>query len=56
MTFYSQRVHAFCLTKMNCNKNETEPKMEHPTHVFREMSLMFQLIQKLGIKSKNMMS
>ena len=30
--------------------------MEHPTHVFREISLMFQLIQELGIKSKNVMS
>ena len=29
---------------VNFNKNETELKMENPTHCFRETNLVFQLI------------
>ena len=28
---------------INFNKNETEPKMENPTHSFRETNHVFQL-------------
>ena len=38
---------------INFNKNETESKMENPTHSFRETNLVLQLISKLQIKSKN---
>ena len=35
----------FLLNKIiNFDKNETEPKMENPTHTFREMNLVLQLI------------
>ena len=38
MMFRSQRVHAFCW------KNETESTMENPTHSFRGMKLLLQLV------------
>ena len=41
---------------INFNKNETESKMENPTHRFRETNLVFQLIQESQIKSKSVMS
>ena len=41
---------------INFNKNETESKMENPTHSFRETNLVIQLIEKSQIKSKNVMS
>ena len=45
ITFYSQRVYAFMLNKnINFNKNETESKMENPTHSFREIPLALQLV------------
>ena len=30
----------------NLNKNETESKMENPTHIYREMNLVLQLIKE----------
>ena len=42
MTFQSTR---FVLNKnINISKNETESKMEKPTHTFREMNLLIQLV------------
>ena len=41
---------------VNFNKNETELKMENPTHSFRETNLVLQLIQESQIKSKTMLS
>ena len=41
---------------INFNKNETESKMEHPTHSFRETNLKLQLILKSQVKSKTVMS
>ena len=38
------------------NKNETESKMENPTHSFWETNLVLQLIWKSQIKSKTVMS
>ena len=29
---------------INFNENETEPKIENPTHIFRETNLVLQLI------------
>ena len=37
---------------INFNKNETESKMENPTHSFRETNFVLQLIQESQIKSK----
>ena len=34
----------FVEQNINFNKNETESKMENPTHSFRETNLVFQLI------------
>ena len=41
---------------VNFNKNETESKMENPTHSFRETNLALQLIQESQIKRKSVMS
>ena len=41
---------------INFNKNEMESKMESPICNFRKMSLVFQLTQESGIKSKTVMS
>ena len=41
---------------INFNKMETESKMENPSHSFREINLVLQLIQKSQIKSKTAMS
>ena len=41
---------------INFNKNETESKMENPTHSFRDTKLVLQLIQESQIKSKSIMS
>ena len=41
---------------INFNIKETELKMENPTHSFREINLVFQLIYKWHIKSKTAMS
>ena len=39
------KILCFLLIKnVNSNKNETESKMENPTHSFREMNLMLQLV------------
>ena len=38
------------------NSNETESKLENPTHTFREMNLVPQLIQESEIKCKLVMS
>ena len=38
---------------LNFNKNETESKMENPTHSFRETNLVLQLIQESQIKKLN---
>ena len=40
---------------INCNKNQTELKIENPTHSFRETILVLQLIWESQIKSKTMM-
>ena len=37
---------------INFNKNETESKMENPTHSFRETNLVLQLIYEFQIKNK----
>ena len=34
----------FVKQNINFNKNETESKMENPTHSFREMNLVLQLV------------
>ena len=41
---------------INANKNEKESKMENSTFSFREMNLVLQLIYKLRINSKTLMS
>ena len=41
---------------INLNENKTESKMKIPTHSFREMSLVLQLIKESQIKSKIVMS
>ena len=41
---------------INFNKNESESKMGNPTHSFRQMNLVLQLIYESKIKSKNVMS
>ena len=41
---------------INFNKNETESKMENPTHSFRETNLVLQLIEESQIKSKTLTS
>ena len=57
MTFYSQKAHAFCWKKYKLsNKNKTEPKMENPTHSFRETNLVLQLKEESQIKSKTVIS
>ena len=39
MTFWNQRVYAFCWTKnVNFDKNEMESNIENPTYSFREMN------------------
>ena len=37
---------------INFNKNDTELKLENPTHSFRKNDLVLQLIQESQIKSK----
>ena len=37
------------------NKNETELKMENPTHSFRQTNLVLQLISESQTKSKTVM-
>ena len=46
------------LLKKNINfiKNETELKMENPTHSLRDANLVLQLIQESQIKSRTVMS
>ena len=44
------------LKKKNFDKNETESKMEHLTHSFRERSLVLQHIEESQIKSKTVIS
>ena len=46
----------FVEQKFKLYRNETESKMENPTHSFRETNLMLQLIQESQIKSKTVMS
>ena len=38
------------------NKNETNSKMENPTHGFRETNLVLRVIQESQIKSKTVIS
>ena len=40
----SQSVYAFCWTKINFNKNETESEMENPAYSLGETNFMLQLI------------
>ena len=57
--FYILKSESLCslLNKnMNFNKNETESKLENPTHRSREINLVLQLVLKLQIKSTAMMS
>ena len=57
MTFLKSKSPCFLLNKnINFAKNETESKMENPTHSFREMNHVFQLVEELQIKSKTVMS
>ena len=44
------------LKNVNCNKSETESKMENPTHSFRQTSPVLELIQESQFKSKTAMS
>ena len=37
---------------INFNKNETESKIENPTHSFREMKLVLSVIRESQIKGK----
>ena len=47
MTLYSHRVHVFFGDKnIKFKENETESKMENPTHSFREMNHVLQLVCK----------
>ena len=41
---------------INFNKNETESKMENPSHSFRETNLVLQLIEESESKSRTVMS
>ena len=41
---------------INCNKKESDWKMENPTYTIRETNLVFQLIEESQIKSKTLMS
>ena len=51
------KILCFLLNKsINLNRNETESKMENPTHTFRETILVLQLIQESRIKSETVMS
>ena len=63
--FYSERNYEVLISKIPCillnknvnfNKNETELKMENPTHSFRETNLMLQFIQDSQVKSKTVIS
>ena len=40
---------------INFDKNETQSKLENPTHTFRETNVVLQLIQESRIKSKTVM-
>ena len=42
----------FVEQKINFSKNETELKMENPTHSFRETNLVIQPIKETQIKNK----
>ena len=44
----SKSPRIFLYENINFNKNETELKMGNPTHSFREMNLVFQLIYKIA--------
>ena len=44
MTFESQRVHAFCGTKLQTLINLVELKMENPTQSFRDTNYALKLI------------
>ena len=46
----------FLNKNINVNKDETELKMENPTHNFKETNLVLQLIKESQIKSKTVMS
>ena len=52
----SKRLCILLNKNINFNQNETESKMENPTHCFRETNLVLQLIQESQIKSKTVMS
>ena len=52
MAFLKEKSPSFCCKKCNFNNCETETKMENSTHIFREMSLMPQLIEASRIKNK----
>ena len=41
---------------VNFNKNETELKMENPTHSFRETNLVLEFLLELQIKNKTVVS
>ena len=57
MTFWNQTVHVFLLNrKLNFDKNETEFKMENPTHAFKDTNLVLQPMQESWIKSKTVMN
>ena len=54
--FKSNSPYILLNKNINFNKNDTESKMENPTHNFREKNLVLHLIQQSQIKSKTVMS
>ena len=57
MTFLKSKSPCILLNKnINCNKNETESRMESPAHSIRETDLVVQLIKELQIKSTSVMN
>ena len=50
VAFESKGVHAFCWTKINFNKNETESKIENPSHTFGDTSSSSNNYHKLKVK------
>ena len=46
----------FFSKKLNFNKNETELKLENPTHAFTETSVVLQFTQEPWIKNETVMS
>ena len=54
--FVQQNAWILLNKNIDFNKNETESKMENPTHSFKETNHVLQLIWESQIKSKTVMS